>query len=152
MAFDRNNPAHLTALKDEIQTDPIAMGYNWTPAYSAPIIAGLLNNPASNVGGETGPDYVTAEKLLTAIFPEPVSAQDQFKVQLVFEIAQGKEEDLSSFKTEIASLGVNFSAAIDSIVRPLSRGEVLFANTIEYGVTEYVVISSNDVSKAINEG
>lgn len=140
MAFDRNNPADLLALKNEVTLDPLGIGYDVNG--STQTILDLLNNAASNLGGETGPDLVSASKLLNAIFPESISAQDQFKIQLAFEISAGPSEDLSSVADLIAGLSPNLATAVASITRSLSRAEVLFSNA--ESTYETVTITRDD--------
>ena len=142
MAFDRNNPADLLALKNEVTLDPLGMGYDVNGNTNA--ILDLLNTPASNVGNDVGSDYATAERMLKAIFDVNIGASDQFRVQLVFEIAESGQQDLSSFKSDIGGLSAALQTAIDGITRPLSRAEVLFSSTDANGVIEYESISRDD--------
>ena len=51
MAFDVNNPADLLALKNEVNLDPIGMGYDPTGP-TQPLLK-LLNDPSENIGGDT---------------------------------------------------------------------------------------------------
>lgn len=137
MAFDRNNPADLLALKTEVTTDPLGRGYN---IESTTIVLDLLNNPSNNVSGETGPAALNSDVLLKAIFDEPISSQDQFKVDLVFGIGG----DLSKFRADLSGLSVGLSNAIAGITRPLNRAEVLFAVNDENGTRENVTITRED--------
>ena len=142
MAFNRTDPAQLAALTAELTNDPVSMGY----AGMAPTtVAILMNTVASNVAPQTGPDFVTASKLLKAIYPEAISSQDQFKLQLVFEISGGGSADMSEFKSEVSGLSGAMATAVNSIQRDLSRSEVLFSGLDDNGVTERTSISKNDV-------
>ena len=141
MAFNVNNAADLLALKTEVNTDPDGMGYDTA---STPDILSKLNDPANNVLPETGPDRMTAEKLLKVIYPEAVSSQDQFKLQFTFEATGGLDSDLSNFKSEVSALSTGLATAVSSIIRPLSRAEVLFAVDDSSGARESVYISRND--------
>ena len=49
--FDRTNPAHLAALKSEIETDPIGMSYDINGGTFE--LLQLLNLPENNVGNDT---------------------------------------------------------------------------------------------------
>ena len=42
MAFDREDPAHLAALKDEVNTDP--EGYNYDPTDTAGVLKKISQN------------------------------------------------------------------------------------------------------------
>ena len=140
MAFDRNNPADLLALKNEITLDPLNIGYD--SLGNTQVLLNLINLPANNLGAETGPDLVTSEKLLKAIFPINISSQDQFRIQLIFEVGGGLNTSLEGLKSLIGGLSAALQAAIDGIIRPLSRAEVLFS-TAET-TYESVVITRDD--------
>ena len=142
MAFDRNNPSDLLTLKTEVATDPITMGYD--PAGNTHVLLELLNGPTNNVAPEDGADFMTAEKLLKVVYLEAISSQDQFKLQLTFEATGGLDSDLSNFKSEISALSTSLATAVSSIVRPLSRAEVLFSTSDVNGVREKVYISRDD--------
>jgi len=147
MAFNRRDQADLLALKTEVNTDPSGMGYD---VASTPDILNKINDPANNVLPVTGADTMTAEKLLKVIYPEAVGAQDQFKLQLLFEATGGLESDLSLFKNEVSGLSTGLAAAVASIIRDLSRAEVLFADEDSNGVMESVYISRDDWIAARN--
>ena len=140
MAFDRNNPVDLLALKNEVNLDPLGMGYD--PLGINQPLLDLLNLPANNLGLETGPDLVTANRLLRAIFPEAISAQDQFKIQLAFEISAGPDSSLEDIKDLIGGLSTGLQAAVDGVIRSLSRAEVLFSASLT--TYEPVIITLND--------
>ena len=142
MAFDRNDPADLLALKTEVNTDPISMGY--VPAGGTQAILDLLNIPANNQVPENGPAELKTQDLLTMLFAENISAGDQFRIQLLFEMTLGPDDSVSHFKTELSNLDVGLATAIAAHVRPLSRAEVLFSDLDEHGVNESVIISRAD--------
>jgi hypothetical protein len=52
MAFDRNNPTDLQALKSEVETDPTGQDYASASGATQGILE-KLNNPAENVSGDT---------------------------------------------------------------------------------------------------
>lgn len=147
--FDINNQADLTALKTEVETDPLAIGYNTA---DISVLLDQLNNPANNPGGEIGADFCTAKRMLKAIFNEPISSQDQFKVQLVFETSSGPDSDVTDYKANIAGLSAGLSAIMAGITRPLSRAEVLFADDINADPVEYVILTRNDWFAARDRG
>ena len=115
MAFDRSNPADLLALKNEVTLDPLGMGYDANGSTQA--LLDLLNLPENNLGLETGPDLITADKLLEAVFGENISSQDQFKIQLAFEISSGPDADLSESARLIGGLAPGLQTAVDGIIR-----------------------------------
>lgn len=41
MSFDRNNPADLAALKTEVETDPLGLGYDYTSGNTALVVNGI---------------------------------------------------------------------------------------------------------------
>ena len=142
MAFDRNNPEDLAALKTEITTDPTGLGYAAAPNLDTAL--DLINNPIHIDPPVLGQDFATARRILKSIYPEPISSQDQFKVQLLFEGSDGMNSDLSEFKPELSALSGGIATAIASITRNLSRAEILFSVLNENGVNERVVISQQD--------
>ncbi len=130
MAFDSNNSADLLKLKTEVNTDPISMGYD--PAGPTVPLLKLLNEPASNVGGET-----IAETLTTGILLDVMVISDFDSNQVTdgerrfIESFLGRDfsTDIDQWKTKIQSAfksNSSTSQAIDSLVRPRSRAEVLF--------------------------
>lgn len=143
MAFDRTNSTHLLALKNEVDNDPLSMGYAAVRDTTSALLE-LLNNPDNNLSPVNGNAPVTAEALLNAIFDESISSQDQFKIQLLFEATSGLTEDLSRYKTRVQSLSAGLNAALALIVRPLSRAEVLFSDDDANGIKEFVTISKAD--------
>lgn len=142
MAFDRNNPADLLALKTEVETDPVGVGYN--PNGNENTLVDLLNSPAANPGLETGLDYITVKRLLDVIFNEAISSQDQFKIQLLFEATEGFYDDLSDYRASIGGLSANLQLAVDAITRKLSRSEILFSSVDANGTTERTILTIDD--------
>lgn len=150
MAFDVENQAHLTALKTEVETDPTGIGYNLADTND---ILARLNDPAFNLGGQTGPDKLTPRTFAKALIGVAVSSQDQFTVQLMFEASEGLDEDISDFRLKaLTGLGTNVQNAINSITRSLNRAEVLFSDIDSNGVQESVTISRDDWFAARDRG
>lgn len=143
MSFDRTDPADLLALKNEVNDDPLGMGYD-PPAGTQPVLD-LLNIPANNLSPADGDSPVIANVLLKVIFGESISAQDQFKLQLLFEASSDLDADLSEYRALITALsnplGIALAAAL---IRALSRAEVLFSDVDVNGTTELITISRND--------
>lgn len=143
MSFDKTDPADLLALKNEVNDDPLGMGYD-PPAGTQPVLD-LLNIPANNLSPADGDSPVIANVLLKVIFGESISAQDQFKLQLLFEASSDLDADLSEYRALITALsnplGIALAAAL---IRALSRAEVLFSDVDVNGTTELITISRND--------
>ena len=132
MAFDRNDSANLAALKSEVLTDPIGMGYAPVVENTSQLLK-LLNDPANNVGGETVDEELTAEILLDVIDTSElgsnqVDAGELEWLKMVFHYAlQGY--DIEKYRAKITGIFQQNSAtnqAIDALQRSLSRAEVLF--------------------------
>lgn len=147
MAFDRNNPANLAALKAEIESDPAGVGY--TPDVTGDLLS-QINSAENNPGADTGSDFVTVRNLWSALFPIAISSQDQFKIQLVFEASEGLDADVSELRVELSALSTPIANAIAGIIRNLSRAEVLFSDIDANGSTEVVLISRDDWIAARN--
>lgn len=130
MAFDRGNPADLLALKTEIETDPIGMGYVLTKITQ---MIKLINEPADNVGGETVQGKLTPETLIESIdFDElggnQVGTGGRSGLSYIFSLADGII-DFEQFRQKILDTFPSNGptvAAINALVRALSRAEVLF--------------------------
>lgn len=128
MAFDRTDPTELAALKSEVTTDPIAMGYN--PAGNTQTLLRLLNDPDNNVGGDTVARAFDATALLDALDPTDFNAQQTDAGADVYThtlVSFGG--DISGYKAKWRSLFAANSGtvlALDAQTSPLSRAEVLF--------------------------
>ena len=145
MPFDPSDPvqyaADLAALKNEVETDPVNVGYNLNGQTNKIIF--LLNDPDSNTGGlgrgETVNDTLTIRKLWEICADNPddltphgqYSAGDQFVMQQVFEISSSLDDDIEWARARIIAL---FPAqdgivdAINALTRVKSRAEVLFGD------------------------
>lgn len=131
MAFDRGNPADLAALKSEVELDPITMGYD---ALNPNQLVRLLNDPADNVGGETTAETLNVARLLDVVdmadFDAPQVTDGERRFIESF-LNRDFNEDIDRWKAKIQSAfqsNSGTSDAIDALVRPLSRGEVLFGD------------------------
>ena len=135
MAFDRTSAADLAALKTEVNTDPIGMGYDTNANVNT--LIGLLNDAASNIGGETTGAPLTARSLWEICADNTddltphgqFSVGDQFVVQQFFEVAGSPDTDLSWGRARFRSLfpaADGIVSALDALQRGLSRAEVLF--------------------------
>ena len=132
MAFDRTDPADLAALQAEVNTDPIGMGYAAVIANTSQLLK-LLNDPANNVGGESGSRTFDYAALLDALDPADFDANQTngnagHYVTSLLSIT-GQVVDLEPWKAKFRSMFVANSAtvqALDAQTAPLSRAEVLF--------------------------
>lgn len=150
MAFDRTNAADLLALKTELTTDPIVMGYNLNQNVSQTI--NKLNTGTLNVGLETVQGDLTTQILWELAADNPndftphgqFTVGDQFVMQQLFEITTSLGDDLNWARAKIASLfptNDGFRLALEALVRRLSRAEVLFG--------EGTVLNSQDIASAL---
>jgi len=103
MAFDRTDPADLLALKTEINTDPIGMGYAAVVDTTA-LLLKLLNDPANNVGGDTATRPFDASAMLDALdpadFPSPQTEVNAAEYTQMLLQAASLGIDISGYKTK----------------------------------------------------
>jgi hypothetical protein len=142
MAFDRTDPADLAALKSEVETDPIAMGYAAVVGNTSQLLK-LLNDPSNNVGGEAAARVFTPAAMLDALDPTELDANNtegaapQYTVALIAHYQT--ELDIASYKQKWRAMFAANSAtvaALDAQTQALSRAEVLFG--------QGTVITKND--------
>src|SRR5210317_532598 len=130
MAFDRTDPADLAALKSEVNTDPISMGYD--PAGNTQALLKLLNDAANNVGGDTASRPFDAAAMMDALDPADYdSPQAGTKAaeytHMLLEL--GAYQPINNYKTVWRAQFAGNSAtvtALDAQNVALSRAEVLF--------------------------
>jgi hypothetical protein len=134
MAFDRTDTADLAALKSEVNTDPIAMGYD--PAGPTNPLLKLLNDPANNVGGETSARVFDVLAMMDALVPAEYDAQQTVTdaanyVHTLVEL--GAYESIEPYKMKFRGLFAANSdtvTSLDAQTTALSRAEVLFGQGI----------------------
>ena len=135
MAFDITNPDDLAALKLEVTTDPVGVGYDVNGPTK--FILDNLNDPENNPGSET-----TGAPLTTRVLWEiaadnsddmtphgQFSVGDQFVMQQLFEISQSPDDDLSWARAKVLQLFPaqdGIAQDINALLRAMSRAEVLF--------------------------
>jgi hypothetical protein len=139
MAFDVNDPADLATLKGLVPD----------PALGTDVILASLNDYVDSAGVplhvETGPDNLTASKLLNMVYQVNVSAGDQFRIQLLFEMAGDASSNIDAHRADLALLGNNgLDTKIAELVRPLNLAEINFSDLDEYGAQVAVRISRAD--------
>jgi hypothetical protein len=136
--FNVKNPAHLTALKTEVTTDPIGQDYASAQGATQGILD-KLNIPANNVGGDS--INKPTEEL---DIPDIAGAIDAAEYALLSEydkrwvdmfINRPVEERLKPYQAKMLSLFTNGSVTRTAILglrsKPASRAEVLFGvNTV----------------------
>lgn len=131
MAFDINDPADLLALKTEVNTDPIGMGYA-AVIDQTNLLLKLLNDPANNVGGDTAARPFDALAMMDALVPADYDSPQTALgapnyVHTLVELAA--YESIAAYKTKFRELFAANSdtvTALDAQTSPLSRAEVLF--------------------------
>lgn len=147
MAFDRNDPADLLALKTEVNDDPIGMGYSG--ANNTQQLLALLSDPDSNIGGESTNVELTAEVLLDVLDTDDFASNqvDQGErdwIKMCFDYAL-TGISIEKYRAKIKGIfQVNYQTNqnIDNLIRTLSRAEVLFgAGTI---ITKYDWFAARD--------
>lgn len=131
MTFDRFNQAHLSALKTEILTDPIAMGYTSVIDNTTQLLK-LLNDKVNNVGGETVANILTVELLHEALnqgdLDDPQVTTGKLEYIKSF-LARDFNEDIERFRVKITASFKAGSLTVTNLnnqLRALSRAEVLF--------------------------
>lgn len=132
MAFDRTAPADLLALKTEVATDPLVMGY--AGAGNTTQLLNLLNDGAANVGGETIAVDLTVDVLLDVLdagdyASSPVGVGGRGYTDMLVQYGSSTGASLEPYRAKFRSLyQANSSTvqALDALVRKLSRAEVLF--------------------------
>lgn len=135
MAFDRTNSTHLAALKNEVNTDPISMGYD--PTGPTRTILKLLNDPANNIGGEivTRPFDVLA--MIDALEPADYDAPQTVVGAATYVhtlVELGAYNSIEPYKAKFRGLFAANSdtvTALDAQTIAISRAEVLFGQGTE---------------------
>ena len=142
--FDRTDPADLLALQTEVATDPLGMGY--VPEVGTTAFLDLLNNPAKNLGGEIAQVLLTSGVLLDVLVPSDLNEKkvgDGERRFIEAMINRDFETDIERYREQIREallLDSETVFAIDTIMEPISRAQVLFGRL--------TVISSADLSAA----
>ena len=142
--FDRTDPADLLALQIEEASDPIGMGYLHDGA-TAPLL-NQFNNPDKNVGGEIAQVLLTTGVLLDALVPSDLNEKkvgDGERRFIEAMINRDFDTDIERYREQIReTLEIDSETvfAIDTLMEPISRAEVLFGKS--------TVISSQDWSAA----
>lgn len=148
MAFDRTDSADLLALKNEVNNDPISMGYAAVIGSTTQLLK-LLNDPVNNVGNETTNQTLTPRILLkemvVADFDSNSVTDGERRYLEAFFNRPDLDESIEEFRAKIRDAFKTNSttvANIDALIRTLSRAEVLFG--------EGTVISRDDWLAARN--
>jgi len=147
--FSVDNPANLLALKTEITTDPIGMGYvlaiNDDATYR---ITRRLNKPNRNVGGESIDRKIrdlTILEVADVIVQADYAGLNAYGKQWIqMFINRPTDESIRSYRVKLRQLfsptSATFLAIKALLPKPASRAEVLFGlNTI---------ITNSDVNKS----
>ena len=123
MSFDKENPVHLQGLQDEVTIDPISMGYLALPSTDTKKLVNALNESTSNVGGESAGAVFSHEVLLATWEPKGVLNEMTPWIEALVR----DTGDVVPYEAKYrANCGTGSLAALDAIVQPLSRAEVLW--------------------------
>ena len=154
MAFDRTDPADLTALNSEIINDPISMGYSQyldadNNIINSPQMLQLLNDADNNVGGETAGRIFDVEAMLDALVPlefgDNQTATDAAVYVSTLVQYSSRFGAIEQYKTDFRNLFALNSATVtnlDAQTSPLSRAEVLFG--------QETLLTKDDLSSAMS--
>ena len=148
MSFDVTDAADLLALKNEVNLDPAGVGYSGVVEGGKEFLA-LLNDAVNNPAPDTGIDFLLADDLMEMLFSENISAGDQFRVQLLFEMTASPQDSFDRYRAQISALDNGLAIAIAAHIRDFSRAEFLFSDVVD-GANESVTISSSDWVAARN--
>lgn len=156
MAYDPTDPVQVGILKFEVTTNPIGIvdedGTDLLAIGNDNLIAAVLNDAALNLGGETGRPPLTLGSLFKVIAVDSSTAtQFEYVTNLLFAMAaqEGPQTDVSDFREAVIAVGdISVNAALNALIRPKSRPDVLFGVDDANGVAEFVLISGANVSAA----
>lgn len=149
MAFDRENPEDLLALKNEVNIDPLGMGYAAVAGATQPTLD-LLNLPANNVGGETinrPISDILVSQVSEIIGETEYAALSEYDKEWVKAfIRMPADGDMTPYVTKFLEVfpaaGVTRTAAQALLPKLASRTEILF------GVN--TVLTRTDLTTALN--
>ena len=146
MAFDRTDPADLLALKTEVNTDPVSMGYGATGNTQA--LLKLLNDSSLNQTpppGNTISRTFDASALMDALDPNDYDSPQAGTKAAEYShmlIELGAYSDISAYKTKWRSQFAGNSAtvtALDAQETNLSRAESLFGQGTSISRDDWIV-------------
>lgn len=131
MAFDRKSLADRTALKDEFELDPLAIGYAATNGATKELLD-LINTRTANTGAETDSRELTVGMLLSLIDFDDLKLSNlrDGNIRYIESFLQ-RDLDLNiePWRDRIRAafgLGSGTTVNIDGESRRLSRAEVLW--------------------------
>lgn len=146
MPFDNTSAADLTALKNELTTDPIGMGYNLNGSKSK--VVKQLTDPGLNVGGDVIARPFTVASMFEALDPADFQANQtntkaaEYTHILVEYGSAGYS--IEPYKTKWGAMFAGNSTtktALDAQTQPISRADVLFGDGSR--------ITENDIALAL---
>lgn len=146
MAFDRTNPAHLTALKDEVINNPrgaIGLGDPNDVDLDA------LNLPSRNPVVELGKPRLLAREVWVIRAGALLATEQEVIISDLFSLVDGLDSDVSEFHASIAEQDNELSTALDN--RPIQIsiaqslfGDDLFTDATHGSIKEEVILSLSD--------
>ena len=120
--FDRTNAAHLAAAKARAISDSIDF------AAGTQDILEHFNDPANNPSALTTLDSISAQQLWIVLSRNGgVSASERDRMQWLFEMTTGLDDDLSWARPDVAALSGQVATALSQLTRPISIFEEMFA-------------------------
>ncbi len=135
MAFDRDDPADLAALKSEEADDPISMGYLHDGAEQ--FLLDQFNEPAQNVGGEISGVALTVKVFFDNMVPSEfggnqVDAGELMWIDTILSFMPVDEDrNIEEWRAQIIDIlpnGSDTETNLDALSRLISRAEVLFGD------------------------
>jgi len=138
MAFDRNDPADLAALKSEVENDPTGQDYAAVAGQTKKIL-GLLNDPEQNVSNDTinrPTEELDIPGIAAVIDEAEFAALSEYdKAWVTMFINRPAEVELKQFQSKFLEVFPNGSATRTAALalreKDASRAEVLFGvNTV----------------------
>ena len=149
MAFDRNDPADLAALKTEVVTNPRGATGLGDPAGPGQAILDALNLAENNPTPETGKPPLLAREVWLIRSTALLGAEQEQIISDLFRLVDGLDADISEFHAAIAEQDNELKTALDNRPVQISIAQSLFADQLypdpTHGhITEPVTLTLSD--------
>ena len=140
MTYNVNSHDDKVALRTEITTDPISMGYAGLPYSDTKKLTKFINDAENNAGGESAGHLFSHSVLMDTW--EPKGVQNEM-LPWIQQLISEERSDISRHEAKYrANCGAGSLAALDAVIVQLSRAEVLFG--------QGTVLSSTDITSSLN--